>query len=57
MEGFILKPVQKIRDNKKSCNTETRQKVSTVIQLTGFYITQNSTVRHFSNRILLNSFN
>ena len=39
-EGFLLKSVQKIRDNKKSCNIETRQMICTLIQLTDFYITK-----------------
>ena len=50
-ESPTLKSVQKIPDNKELCNTETRQMICIVIQLTGFYITQNSTVRHFSNRL------
>ena len=50
-EGYILKSVKKIPDIKKWYNTETRQKISTAIQLTGFYVTQNSTVRHFSDRV------
>ena len=38
-ERFTLKSVQKIPDNKKLCNTETRQKIHTVMQFTGFHIT------------------
>ena len=42
-EGFKLKFVQKIPDKKKLCNIKTRLLICTATQLTGFYITRNST--------------
>ena len=42
-EGFKLKSVQKIPDNKKWCNIKTGQMICTAIQMTGFYITRNFT--------------